>query len=373
MESGKIIKSGKLQQPNHPILWRGVLYLTLLTAITAYWMVLVAAAALSGDAITASALGVGALFILWYTGSFYVSVPLSIYFHSKYHSERNYAEIERIHRLALKVLMKLPVRRSWSVAVTMSNLGLLRLCQGNYESAASLFSEAVEYIKSNRRLAASMSAMVINNNLAVALARMQKYYEAEAVAEKALEVARSARWYKKYIMATCAPTAALAFIKLRRGELESAIEQYTSALTLSEMKPIPPGLSATTFDQARLFILFGLSVATIKLGRKMDSLQWCERAWSIIRSRPNLASTLALEGLNILANEYMNNKMYASAEPLLKLAYSVGQQHPFHPDAIQVLNYYEKLLLLTGRQAEVGDMRGWVQQVDMKALTAAAD
>ena len=77
--------------------------------------------------------------------------------------------------------------------------------------------------------------------------------------------------------------------------------------------------------------------------------------------------------MNALANEYMNSKMFGEAESLLELAYSAAQGQPFHPDAKQLLNYYEKLLLLTGRQAEVSDMRSWVRTVEVKAITSKTE
>jgi hypothetical protein len=74
--------------------------------------------------------------------------------------------------------------------------------------------------------------------------------------------------------------------------------------------------------------------------------------------------------LNELANEYMNLKMFGRAEHLMNIAYAIGHNHPFHPDAKQVLNYFEKLLLLTGRADEVADMRAWLRGAHTALLTA---
>jgi hypothetical protein len=66
----------------------------------------------------------------------------------------------------------------------------------------------------------------------------------------------------------------------------------------------------------------------------------------------------------------MNQKLFDYAERLLNLGYTISQDTPFHPDAKQLLNYFEKLLLLTDRQSEVGDMRSWLRPVNIRQAQA---
>src|SRR4029077_19988397 len=70
---------------------------------------------LRGDYIIAAAMSIASLTFLWSYGALYVSIPLTLYFSGKYRRDRNYAAIDMAHRRALKVLMKLPVRRTASV------------------------------------------------------------------------------------------------------------------------------------------------------------------------------------------------------------------------------------------------------------------
>ena len=352
------------------VLWRGAFFLAVISVILMYWLALAFGAGLSGDFIFALFLAMAALALVWTCGASYISVPLYIYFHRHYYSQGNYARLDRVHRIALKLLLRLPVRRSLSAAVIMSNLGLLRLCQGEYESAASLFSAAIKLLEKNRRLSRSYPAVILYNNLAVAQARLQKYFEAESTAEKSLEIAESAALQKKYRIFAGPPLAALAYVRLLLGELESAVELYKRALDVIESAPVPPGMQKITFEQAKLFVFLGLALSTARQGNLSESRRWYERAYLIINANHYLVNILALDKLNALANEYMNSKMFGEAESLLELAYSAAQGQPFHPDAKQLLNYYEKLLLLTGRQAEVSDMRSWVRTVEVKAITS---
>ncbi|MHA0111977.1 tetratricopeptide repeat protein, partial [Klebsiella pneumoniae] len=67
--------------------------------------------------------------------------------HSKYRTkDPNFNQIERVHKKALKLLQRLPFRRHMNVAVSMSNLGLIRLCQGECESASEIFMMARDYL-----------------------------------------------------------------------------------------------------------------------------------------------------------------------------------------------------------------------------------
>jgi tetratricopeptide (TPR) repeat protein len=246
----------------------------------------------------------------------------------------------------------------------MSNLGLARLCEGHYESAASLFTDAATYVQSSKRLAQSNIAVVIYNNLAVAYVRLGRYVEAEAMAHKALEVAQAPVMQKKSQMLTVPPNGVLANIHLRFNEPESALQEYQKTLSICETSSLPKGFGKASFEQARLFCLLGLASAAIKLGKKEESRKYCDSALSVAELSPYAANPLALAPLNQLIEDYSENKEYAHAEKLAQLAYSIGSRHPFHPDAQQTLNLYERLLSLTDRPAEIPDMRLWLRHIE---------
>ncbi len=307
---------------------------------------------------------------LWYFGSLYISLPLALYFHEKYRAERNYAQLDLVHRRALKVLSKLPVRRTRAVAISTSNLGLLRLCQGYYESAETIFAQAAEYVKKDRALSKSVTAVIVLNNLAIAKTRAKNYFEADEVAHQALAIAELPKIKKRFPIFSCAPHAALAAIHMRLNELDAALAEYTLAMEICENSPIPKGYPTGPFDQFRTHIYLGLAIITIKLGNRSDSVEWYKRFTETIDSDHTVFNTLSLENMSILANEYMNQKLFDYAERLLNLGYTISQDTPFHPDAKQLLNYFEKLLLLTDRQSEVGDMRSWLRPVNIRQAQA---
>jgi hypothetical protein len=65
-----------------------------------------------------------------------------------------------------------------------------------------------------------------------------------------------------------------------------------------------------------------------------------------------------------LAEECVIRGLFDYAERLLDVSYSIGMGQPFHPDSLETLNCYEKLLVLTDRKDEVADMRSWLRRND---------
>lgn len=312
---------------------------------------------------------IGSLFYLWTTGSLYIALPLNLYFHSKYKVDSNYSKIDLVHRKAIRLLKKLPFRRHLSIAVSISNLGILRLCQGHYDGAEELFKESTSYLQTTRGAWRNMAMIVFYNNLAVAELRQEKLIEAELTATKALEVAELPVMQKTYKKLMGPPLSVLAAVRLRLGELESSREYGEKALECYRIEKNPPGYNDSTFTQAQIFCLLGLALANVKLNKDQKSLEYCNQSLAMIQNNHAALTTLSLEWLNLLANEYLNKKYFEQARTLLDIAYLIGRENPFHPDSKNLLSYYEKLLLLTDREAEVSDMRAWLRHIeDKKAL-----
>jgi tetratricopeptide (TPR) repeat protein len=346
----------------------GYLVLTYISMIYAMLLLAGTAGLIAGEPAVAVVCAVMFGLCVWSVGSLYITIPLSMYLSSNYRNSNKYARIDVVHQRALKLLQKLPLRRRLDIATTLSNLGLLRLCQGYYESAESLFTQSAQYLEENKRFAVSVSSVVAYNNLAIACIRLGKIIEAELHAEKALQLAESPKVAKRFKLVAAPPMAALASARLRLGELDSALEYFERARQVYENTPIPAGVLIDTIDQARAACYIGLATTTIRLGRQKESEQWCEKLFAAVKADAACVNTLSIEPLNLLANDYMNAKLFRRAEDLLELAYSIARDHPFHPDARQTLNYYEKLFLLTDRQSEVSDMRSWLRQVESKLL-----
>ncbi|MBX9688353.1 MAG: hypothetical protein K2X27_16710 [Candidatus Obscuribacterales bacterium] len=309
------------------------------------------------------------LLFLWTSGSLYVCLPLNLYFHRQYRTERNFAKVDMVHRKALQALKKLPFRRHPAVVSTISNLGLLRLCQGHFESAEALFLEAEAYLLKDKRFRTSDSMLVVLNNLAVAKIRQNKLVEAHLIAEKAQEVCESPSLRLKRKMLAAAPLGLNAAISLRLGEYEESISFAEKALQIYENEEPLKGFPPDTFNQAKIFCLIGMAYCQIKLARESESLLSYNKAMDLMKNHPSNLNTLCLEPLYMLASQYLENGILDKAEELLELSYQIGMDEPFHPDSQKILGCYEKLLSTTNRQAEISDMRSWLRPLDCRLIS----
>jgi tetratricopeptide (TPR) repeat protein len=286
---------------------------------------------------------------------------------NKKYGEKRYGELDVAHSRALKLVMQLPCRKSVDVPVLMSNLALMRLCQGNYESAEQLFRKATEYIDKEPRLNSTFAAAILTNNLGSACYRLGNLAEAEVHANKAMQIFELNK-NRSWRIGLGLPHLLLGAIHAKFGEFDTAQEHLERAKYISETEKLPAGSIFTSFAQSQNQLSLWLSYVHLKQSARAEAEQFCDEAIQRIAKDPSGANTLSLEVLLMLANEFMNTKDFGRAEKLLDIAYAIASDWPQHPDGKQTLSYYEKLLLLTDRQSEVADMRNWLRHVDHHLL-----
>jgi tetratricopeptide (TPR) repeat protein len=299
------------------------------------------------------------LYAVWAFGASFVSIPMTMLLNRKY-GQKKYAELDIAHSRALGVLARVPFRKSADVPALMSNLALMRLCQGDYKSAEELFRQAVEYIAKNKQLNTSFAAGVLHNNLACACVRLGNLAEAEEEAKKAIaifELPKNKAW--KITMAL--PYCVIGTVHAKFGEYDTAEQHLHDAQRVFDTEKMPAAAITTSFVQGKNQVLLWLSYVCLKQGKVEEATGYCDNALVQMQQDPRGTNTLTLEILLLAANEFMNAKHFERAEKLLDVAYGVALESPFHPDAKQTLNYYEKLLLLTDRKGEVDDMRRWLR------------
>lgn len=307
---------------------------------------------------------------VWAFGCAYISLPMTMYLNQKY-AQKRYRELDVAHSRAIQLVTQLPLRKTLDVPVMMSNLALMRLCQGNYESAEELFRQAHSYIQRDKYLKDSFAAAILLNNLGCACLRMGNLVEAELHAHKALEILALPK-NKSQKVVTALPYSVIGTVHAKLGEFDTAEEHLTKSLEVYSRETVPAGTITTSLSQGKMQTFLWLSLVYLKQGNIARAQTHCDTAFSIIADDPMAMNTLTIEVLNLVANEFMNLKQFDRGERLLELAYSLCAESPNHPDARQTLNYFEKLLLLTDRQSEVADMRGWLRQVEVRALITGA-
>jgi len=290
-------------------------------------------------------------------------LPVGMYLRENYR-KRNYHAIDNAHTRVYGLIKRLPVRKDWQVITLLSNLALSRLAQGYYDNAEIIYKETIELSDKNKRLSKGITPVILYNNLSICCLKQQNYVEAELHATEALELAEKLSDKNRFLIGL--PLAAIGIVRLKLNELDSAEEYLRKALTVYETTQPPLAVLRTSRAHAIAGCTAGMALVKARQDNVEESLAYCEKVYSLVRIDPSALNTLSLEVIYLLANEYMRLDKFEQAEHLLEIGYTIAHEFPYHPDSKQLLNYYEKLLLLTNRQGEVEDMRSWLRQVEPK-------
>jgi tetratricopeptide (TPR) repeat protein len=283
---------------------------------------------------------------------------LYIYMYKHLH-DRNYGLVETAFSRAIFVLNRLPVYKATYIPGLLSNLGLARLAQGHYESAESLFRDALSQAESFSRRSRSArwlpSLCVLYNNLAVACIRLGNYVEADLLIDKGIKLLESNQ-NKRYQFYLAPLQLAASAVRCELGELPAAEEHIQKALDI--LRRAGNSASRKLYLEFHCYLQQALIHARQGDFAKADPI--CDQ---ILSQEMALFSTMSLKSLKLLAAEYINQKRFDRSEHLLELAYAIARDHPFHPDSKEILTCFEKQLQLTDRQLEVAEMRSWLRPV----------
>ncbi|PWT95993.1 MAG: hypothetical protein C5B53_10485 [Candidatus Melainabacteria bacterium] len=337
--------------------------ISILVAITYFFL----SALVTGSVGSATSYGLVLGILTWLYITPLTTCFLYIYMYKHLH-DRNYGLVETAFSRAIIVLNRLPVYKASYIPGLLSNLGLARLAQGHYQSAESLFRDALSQAeglsarsRSKRWLA---SLCVLYNNLAVACLRLGNYVEADLLLERGMKLLENEK-NQRYRFYLAPLQLAASVVHSELGELPAAEEHLHKAQEVLRQTPRPSSISPS----ARLLdVQCDIQQALIHARRgdfaKADPI--CDH---ILQQESALFSTMSLKSFKLLATEYMNHQGYDRSEALLESAYAIARDHPFHPDSQELLSCFEKQLQLTDRQSEVKDMRSWLRPVLIETKT----
>jgi tetratricopeptide (TPR) repeat protein len=295
-----------------------------------------------------------------------ISIPLNLHL-NYYYGRGRYPQVALVHKRVLKLLERLPVYKGANLATIYSNIGVMQLAQGYTDSAETMFHRAAAVIEKSRRLKSTAMALVIYHNLAAVYIRQKKFDVAQRYAGKAQEIADK---LKRNKILKAMPLAVSAALKLRLDQLEEAQTDYLKGLKVLESERPTVALIPGSMLKALVHTHIGLAIIAAKRNRLDESQRHFNQVLEYYDQASDSINTMAIESLNLLADEYTFQGSSAYAEKVLELAYCLGRDYPFHPDAQTTLRLYEHLLSSTGRQSEVADLRSWLRHVEPPRLTA---
>lgn len=286
--------------------------------------------------------------------------------------KRRYLDIERELRKANVVVERIPRReRTWYSGIMLSNMALMRLYQGDYDTAEKLLRQAYALTSQDKRMTKHLIAPLVSNNLAVACLLNDKPFEGEELAEKTMQLWQLQN--KNNRTGACMSHLILSSICLTMNELDRAQEEIHKFQAIINAGQYPKSFSKDSFLQAQANAHLMLAIIYAKqkhYGLAKDST---DKFLTMAAESPHCVSTMTLRHLNGLCEELLDAGDHARSEKLLEIAYALGREFHHHPEAVLALERYERLLIATNREADVADMKRWIRPLAYELAIASAD
>ncbi len=284
-------------------------------------------------------------------------------------TRHKHMQAQKMLRGVLGNWKRLPLAKDMHYLTLQSNLALSYLACGDNHQAELVYDEIITEMEKSKRFSKNVLAGVYYNNFACLHLYNRDFEAAERFAEKALSIWRSA---KPGEQAGCAyPLANLLEIYLERGELDLCRSTADQVLALCTQPKQPaqvvPESRIGVYIQALLF----KGIVDLKQGRSEEAEAVCAQILRCHESGMTPPFNYSVPGLRLFASEFMAIGQHAKAEELLDLGYEILREHPFHGNSAELIEVYEKLLIDTGRSAEVADMKNWVRPGKVHLLKAA--
>ncbi len=280
---------------------------------------------------------------------------------------KNYARLDLIISRSINLLSNSIFVGKAEIAALKVYLGAMRLQKGDFENAATIFSQAITALRQSaanaqpdQRKMFDPSIAVALNYLAIALLRQNNIQDSESKVKESLEVLESSgqrnlEFYTAFPVATCG------LIHLSKDELTLAEQMFLRSKVICETAKSPASASESTIRKLKATLYLGLAQVYVRTGKVDESLYYFHQMSEVVEQNLLHMNTGNLSILYALSNEYMNAGLLIEAEDAVAIAYRVASNNPFHPHSARCLDYFEKLLRLTGRDKEIADMRSWLR------------
>ena len=229
----------------------------------------------------------------------------------------------------------------------------------------------LKYAVRKRLAKHSLTAIYINNLAGVKLAQACSHedlfdlevQEAERLALEALSIWRVTKSSKGGEAGAAYPLQLLGEIDLLRGDLDAAQAKLDEVIKLNHEGKhsifILPESRQGLYFESHLW----LTLLYLKQGKREAADALCQRLIGELKSRPAPVLQHSMSVLNRLAKQYMEIGAPVQAERVLEFAYSVARGHPIHPEAQEIAQTFEKLLIEADRRDEIADMKLWIRPV----------
>src|SRR5262249_35803056 len=206
-------------------------------------------------------------------------------------------------------------------------------------------------------------AVEIFNNLGVTYARQRRFKKAEQLFQQALQTVEGTEAFEAY--------AGRIFNNLggvcEQRKYPLAEECMTKSLMLAEAQlgPAHPALTDT---------LDSLGIVYTNIGRYADAEAQFQRAIAILGQRGVTESDVRMaRSLKGLADSYIKASRKAEAAMILESAVLIARRNLTHPELVNILEAYSRLLVELGKPREAKELRSEAQRARVTmAITVRA-
>lgn len=342
-------------------MWAALVAWIIFIACCAFLTVSGVASLLAGDTFSTVFNLIFAIALGWSTAGFIINVPLSLYLTNRF-ANGQLNEIAQTYRKVLRIWEKLPVAKDVNFGVGLATLAFIQHTRGNFDDAEFYYRKALRVIEKNKRAAYPHLAAVANNYAGL-LVRQHRFVEAEYLLNTSLSIwegQKGNEWNGSAI-----PLCSLASMCLESGDIDQAENYLLNARRRFESAD-PQMILPDSMWQCKTVCFLGLTLVYCKKKQWADSFKFMEMAMDLVHRRTISFGPLSIYTANKIVSEFLAAEKFDQAERMLELAYAIGGMYPDHPDTINLLEQYDSLLRLTGRTAEIADMKRWIRPVEHK-------
>jgi tetratricopeptide (TPR) repeat protein len=247
-------------------------------------------------------------------------------------------------------------------AAVLGHLGAVYSVERRDGEAIALLNRALKAAQTSP--STSELTVEIFNNLGVTYARQRRFKKAEQLFQQALQTVEGTEAFEAYAGRIFNNLGGV-YCEQRKYALAEEFMTKSLMLTAAQLGPAHPALTDT---------LNSLGIVYTNIGRYADAEAQFQRAIAILGQRGVIESDVRMaRSLKGLANSYIKAGRKAEAAMVLERAVLIARQNLTHPQMVDILEAYSRLLVESGKQREAKELRSEAQRARVTmAITVRA-
>lgn len=276
----------------------------------------------------------------------------------KDYNSSNYLALEIYMRKTTKIFEMIPCKKEPYLTFLYYYTSYTQQLQGKHKDAI----EQIEKINLKHISSKGMRYPYLAtelSNLAFSLCRINKLDDALKEVEKSISICNERKEKDRHGLIY--PLTVKGSIFLKQEKLNESLKAAKDALkVINSIKKPPLWMVPVSIEQYKMTNVCNIAIASILKGDASKVELHVMQLESIYNQTPDVVAPFHFSELTQLANCLKGIERSDLAHKLLQIIYGKAAQIPFHPDIPSMLDIYEEVLKLEGREGEVNNMRAWL-------------